>query len=178
MIRALLMVALLFPGAAIAKDGTREKSKPKPTQTTQHCTSGKVWDKASKSCVRVQSNLLDDDALYSAVREFAYAGQYRNAQTALAAMSDQSEDRVLTYWGFTHRSLGDMQKGMKFYKMALAKNPSNITARSYMGQALVLQGDMDAAREQLAAILENGGKGTWAEESLANSISTGKSYNY
>ena len=56
--------------------------------------------------------LLDDETLYGAVREFAYAGQYGHAQMALAAMSDQTDDRVLTYWGFTHRKMGDVAKGM------------------------------------------------------------------
>ncbi|MEL7259540.1 MAG: tetratricopeptide repeat protein [Pseudomonadota bacterium] len=178
MIRPLLIAALLLPTAAFAKDGDRKQTKPKPTQTTQHCTGGQIWDKRTRACVTVKSDLLDDDTLYGAVREFAYAGQLDNAQSALKAMSDQSEDRVLTYWGFTTRKKGDMDGGMKFYRQALAQNPANITARSYMGQALVQQGKVDEAKAELQAIRDYNGAGTWAEISLANAITSGASYNY
>ncbi|WP_338548400.1 tetratricopeptide repeat protein [Roseovarius phycicola] len=175
MIRPLLIAALLLPSAAFAKDGDRKQTKPKPTQ---HCSGGKIWNKKTNACVRVQSNLLDDDTLYGAVREFAYAGQLDNAQSALKAMSDQTEDRVLTYWGFTTRKKGDMDGGMKFYRQALAQNPANITARSYMGQALVQQGKIAEAKSELQAIRDYDGADTWAEISLANAITSGASYNY
>ena len=178
MIRPLLIAALLLPVPAFAKDGDRKETKPKTTKTTQECRQGRVWDKARQRCVRVQSQLLDDDTLYGAVREFAYDGQLDHAQAALAAMSDQTEDRVLTYWGFTTRKQGDMDKGMAFYRQALDQNPANITARSYMGQAFVVLGDIDAAREQLAAIRSYDGADSWAEVSLANAIESGATYNY
>ena len=93
-------------------------------------------------------------------------------------MSDQQDDRVLTYWGFTHRRPGDMDKGMGFYREALEKNPANITARSYMGQAFVELEDLVAARHQLQAIRNLDGTGTWAEISLARAIEDRTTYNY
>ena len=177
MLRAVLIAALTVPGLAIAKDRF-DDDPPKPTQTTQDCTNGQVWDSRAGRCVSPQSGALDDDTLFGAVREFAYADQLENAQAALAAMSDQSDDRVLTYWGFTHRKLGDMDKGMSFYKAALEKNPGNIAARSYMGQAYVETGDLVAARRQLLEISAHGGAGTWSETSLRQAILTGVTYNY
>ncbi|KZY38441.1 hypothetical protein A3731_14085 [Roseovarius sp. HI0049] len=177
MLRAILLAALLVPGIAFAKDRF-DDDPPKPTPTTQDCTNGQVWDSRTQSCVNPQSGALDDDTLYGAVREFAYTGQLENAQAALSAMSDQSDDRVLTYWGFTHRKLGDMKKGMSFYKAALAKNPGNIAARSYMGQAFVETGDLVAARRQLLEIAAHGGSGTWSETSLRQAIMTGVTYSY
>ena len=178
MFRVILLVALLGAGFAAAKDGDRNSTPPKPTQTTKQCNAGKIWDTRSKRCVTVKSDLLDDDALYDAVREFAYAGQFENAQAALAEMSDQGSDRVLTYWGFTHRKLGDLDAGMAYYRRALEKNPGNIATRSYMGQAFVQMNNLSAARKQLLEIRRYGGQGTWAEASLSQAILTGTTYNY
>lgn len=177
MFRITLAIALTVPALAFAAGGG-SSSAPKPSETTKSCTGGKVWDKGSKSCVQASNDLLDDDTLYGAVREFAYAGQYDNAQAALAAMSDQSDDRVLTYWGFTHRKKGDTATAMQYYHQAIAQNPQNILARSYMGQALVEQGDLVGARQQLKAIADAGGQGSWAEASLYGAIKTGTTYTY
>ncbi len=180
MSRAFFLAALLAPGIALAA-GTGSDFKPKSTKTTKTCTDGKVWDKQTKSCKDAQHSALDDDELYGAVREFAYAGQLVQAQTALAAMTDQNDDRVLTYWGFTHRKLGNIETGMQFYKKALDKNPGNILARSYMGQALLEQGDLVGAREQLLQIqsyTHYDSSETWAETSLRQAILTGQTYSY
>lgn len=175
MFRSLTLTLALCPALALAAGGD---SAPKPSETTQTCTGGQVWDTTTQACVDVKSDLLNDDTLYGAVREFAYAGQYDHAQSALKAMSDQSEDRVLTYWGFTTRKKGDVPAGMAFYEQAIASNPGNILARSYMGQALVEQGDIAGAERQLEAIRANGGSETWAEASLVQAISTGETSDY
>ena len=176
MFRTTLAITLIIPALALGAGGGGPA--PEPTKTTKSCTNGKVWDKKTKACVDAQDSSLDNDTLYGAVREFAYAGQYDNAQAVLAAMSDQTDDRVLTYWGFTHRKKGNMAKGMMFYRRALAKNPANILARSYMGQALVEQGDLVGARAQLLEIRAHDGAGTWAEASLYDAITTGQAYGY
>lgn len=177
MFRTIVFAAILAPAMALAAGGGGS-SAPKPTETTKKCTDGKVWDKGSKSCVQASNDVLDDDTLYGAVREFAYAGQYEHAQAALAAMSDQADDRVLTYWGFTHRKMGDVATGMWYYRKAIATNPQNILARSYMGQALVEQGDLVGARRQLRAIVDAGGKESWAHASLYQALTTGVTYTY
>ena len=177
MLKPLIFIAFVTPGLAMAKD-SRNEQPPKPTQTTETCKAGKVWDKKTKSCKSAQSGALDDDTLYGAVRELAYAGQFENAQTVLSAMSDQSEPRVLTYWGFTHRKLGDVPTGMAFYRRAIKTDPGSILARSYMGQALVEQGDRAAALAELHAIDAHGGKDTWAYTSLQRAITTGTTYSY
>ncbi|MEM8775111.1 MAG: hypothetical protein AAGF53_08755 [Pseudomonadota bacterium] len=177
MFRTLVFAAFVIPAVAFAKDGDRS-SPPKQTKTTTTCKAGQVWDKKSKSCINAQSGLLGDDVLYDAVRELAYAGQFQNAQTVLGAMTDQNDHRVLTYWGFTHRRMGDMPRGMAFYQKAIATNPGSILARSYMGQAMVEMGDYVGARDQLLAIRDYGGAGTWAEVSLRTAIETGSTYNH
>lgn len=177
MFRPALTCALLLPVCAFAV-GSDDTTPPKPTETTTACTDGKVWDDTAKACVAPQESRLDDDTLYGAVREFAYAGQYGAAMAALDAMSDQGADRVLTYRGFTARKLGDMQAATRFYEQAIARNPDNLLARSYMGQGFVADGRHEDAQLQLAEIRARGGKGTWPEVSLSRALDTGETSDY
>ena len=167
----------LLPLSSMAA-GSDDPFVPKPTQTTKECKKGKVWSEKKKRCVKPGNASLNDDILYGAVREYAYAGQFENAQTVLSAMTDQSDDRVLTYWGFTHRNLGDVELGMAFYERAISQNPDNLLARSYMGQAHVEAGAPYLAWVQLQEIRTRGGAGTWPDQSLAEAIRSGETYNY
>ncbi|UXX82755.1 tetratricopeptide repeat protein [Roseovarius pelagicus] len=175
MLRPILFAAFMVPGLAFAAG---DETKPTTTETTGTCTNGQVWDTGSASCVNPQDSRLDTDELIGAVREFAYVGQYDDAQRALRAIPDQNDDRVLTYWGFTTRKMGDTAGGMVYYRKALVRNPANILARSYMGQALVIEGDLVGALTQLRQIRSHGGAGTWAETSLRSAIETGTTYDY
>jgi len=112
------------------------------------------------------------------VRELAYAGRYLDAQGVLRAMPDQTDDRVLTYWGFTHRKLGNLELANAFYEDAIARNPDNILARSYMGQGFVAEGRVDDAIAQWREIKARGGADSWAEVSLRDAIRTGITYSY
>jgi Flp pilus assembly protein TadD len=173
----ILITALLFPMAAFAA-GSTDDSPPEPTQTSKSCKNGQVWDKTTKSCADAKESRLDDDTRYGAVRELAYAGRYDDALYVLSAMSDQSESRVLTYYGFTHRKAGRTDLGMQYYQAALKADPDNLLARSYMGQGLVASGKIEEARVQLAEIEARGGASTWPETSLRRAIQTGRTYSY
>lgn len=111
-----------------------------------------------------------DDKLYEAAREFAYAGQHENALRALRAAYNQEDPRILNYMGYNTRKLGNMQLGMTYYKRALQKDENYILARSYMGQALIEQGDVEGARVQLVEIRDRGGEDTWAYRALLQSL--------
>lgn len=137
-----------------------------------------MWDEEAKECVAPQESSLDDDALYEAARELAFAGRYDDAIQAIRAMSDPDSDRALTYLGFAHRKSGRVEEGMAYYQAALAQNPDNILALSYMGQSYAELGDMDAALAQLQEIKARGGRETWAYIALKNTIRTGKGYSY
>ena len=175
--RRLLLTALLtLPAAGYAAG--MDSTPPTQTNTTAQCQNGQVWSEQDKACVDAQESRLDDDTLYGAVREFAYAGMYDEARGALAAMSDPTDDRVLTYMGFVHRKQGDVDLGNAYYRQAIARNPDNYLARSYMGQGFVETGEIAAARAQLTEIRTRGGRGTWAEISLRMAIENGRGYSY
>ena len=197
MLRTLaITAALALPVSAYAAGGS-DDTPPKKTETTQNCFKAEqwdpeikkmvrfskpvngVWDASIKKCVRPdKTSHLDSDTLYGAVRELAYAGRYDDAITVLDQMPDQQSDRVLTYRGFTARKLGDLELANVYYSQAIAANPDNILARSYMGQGKVAEGDLITATLQLREIQNRGGAGTWAETSLRDAIETGTAYNY
>ncbi|TNF64103.1 MAG: tetratricopeptide repeat protein [Rhodobacteraceae bacterium] len=176
--RLAVVLLSVLPGLAFAAGSDDPVATPKPTKTTQECTGVQVWDEATQKCVDPKNGALSPDVLKDAVRELAYAGRFEDAQGVLRAIPDQQDDYVLTYWGFTHRKLGDAALAMEFYKQALDRNPDNLLARSYMGQAHVEAGRMMAARTQLREIRARGGAGLWPEISLAQAIETGATYNY
>lgn len=164
-------LALSLPLAAFAAGS--EDSKPgKP-----HCSGGTVYDKKTNKCVDPNGFKIDTDQLYEQVRALSYDGQYESAQKLLAYMPAE-DDRTLTYMGFTNRKMGNTDAAMTYYARALAVNPGNILARSYMGQGYVDDGNISAALEQLRAIRAHDGTGTWAEASLRTAIATGKTFNW
>ncbi len=179
--RKLVQAALfLVPSLALAagSGGNVPVSPPKPTETTRTCKGTKVWDKTRKKCVKPEKSSLNTDGLYRAVRELAYAGRYRDAQGVLAAMPDQDDDRVLTYWGFTWRKMGHSDLARAYYVRAITRNPDNLLARSYMGQGLVEDGNIAGAWDQLREIRMRGGAGTWPEVSLREAILSGETYSF
>jgi tetratricopeptide (TPR) repeat protein len=176
-----LALILALPGAAFAaggSDGGTSTNPPTTSETTANCKGVKVWDKKTKTCVNPQGTSLDDGTLYDAVRELAYAGRYQDAQGVLRVMSDQKDDRVLTYWGFTHRKMGNGDLARIYYQDAIRQNPDNILARSYMGQGFIEDGDTGSAIAQWYEIKARGGEGTWAEASLRTAIRTGLTHSY
>ncbi|WP_240336795.1 hypothetical protein [Tropicibacter sp. Alg240-R139] len=165
-------------GGTEGKTGTLWVNPPEKTENTTICQHVTIWDTASETCQAPTFASFDTQTLYHAVRELAYAGRYRDAQSILQVMHDQTDDRVLTYWGFTHRKLGHRELADAYYRSAIAINPDNILARSYMGQGFVAEGKLDLAIAQWREINVRGGQGTWAESSLREAIRTGVTYSY
>jgi tetratricopeptide (TPR) repeat protein len=172
-----LVAGLALPGLAFAA-GSGSDSAPEPTKTTTECKQTEVWDEKTGKCIDAQSGQLDNDTLYQAARELAYAGRPEDALAVLSAMTEGETDRVLTYMGFASRKAGRIEDGMRYYRAALEKNPDNLLTRSYMGQAYVEMGEFELARAQLDEIVARGGAGTWPEQSLRRAIASGVTYNY
>ncbi|MFV1498095.1 tetratricopeptide repeat protein [Phaeobacter sp. JH20_02] len=166
-----------FAGQSLAA-GSDDSAAPKPTNTTKTCKGAKVWDDQKQRCVAPKHSSLDPDEMYDAVRELAYAGRYGDAQAVLAAMPDQMDSRVLTYWGFTYRKQGYRDQAMSYYTRAIALDPQNHLARSYMGQGFVAEGKYGLALEQWKLIRAAGGSGSWAEVSLREALLSGQTQSY
>lgn len=175
---AILLIALIPTLVLAVGTEDEEPTAPMPTPTTQQCEGVQVWDEKTRTCVDPQKSRLEPQILKDAVRELAYAGRNADAQGVLRAIPDQTDDFVLTYWGFTHRRLGDMRAALDYYDRALTRNPDNLLARSYLGLAHVEAGRIAAARGQLSEIRARGGAGSWPETALAQAIETGQTADY
>jgi tetratricopeptide (TPR) repeat protein len=167
----------LLPFAALAA-GDEDAEPPKETKTSTECTGGQVWDEKTKTCTEAKSGALDNETLYKAVRELAWAGRPEDALIVLSAMTEGDTDRVLTYKGFANRKAGRLEEGLAFYDAALKANPDNLLTRSYLGQAYVEMGEIELAAAQLDEIRTRGGSGLWPETALQNAIETGQTYSY
>ncbi|MBB3540969.1 MULTISPECIES: hypothetical protein [unclassified Rhizobium] len=179
-LRSLALAASFIIAASSSAFGIGDESdetKPPPkTETTTKCADGKVWDGKRKECVVPKKNSFNDDDLYKAAREFAYAGQYDNALTVLRLANNQNDPRILNYLGYANRKAGRMELGVSYYRKALQADENYILARSYMGQALVEQGDVQGARVQLVEIRDRGGEQTWAYRSLLQALNGYRTY--
>lgn len=176
---AALLASLSFGLAApafAAGEASDETAPPPKTETTTECKDGKVWDKKKKECVKPDQSGFNDDEFYKAAREFAYAEQYDNAIRVLKLAQNQNDPRILNYLGYSNRKAGRMELGMAYYKKAIQVDANYILARSYMGQALIQQGDVNAAKVQLVEIRDRGGEGTWAYRSLLGSLNGYRTY--
>lgn len=170
---AALLFAAMISSANAVDPGDWETTPPEPTPTSQECPDGKAWDEKTNKCVDLDAHLFNDADRYRAARELAYAGRYVAAGLALDAMTDQTDTVVLTYRGFITRKSGDWTAAEAFYGLALAANPDNLFARSYLGMGLAEKGDLKAARAQLVEIRARGGRETWPERALLMSIRSG-----
>lgn len=157
--------------------GSGDSTPPTPTETTEDCAEGLIFDLATQTCMTPEQSTNDDNAMMDAVRELAYAGRYADARRVLDGLSpDQS--MVQTYYGFTARKLGDLDGAMGHYQAALAIDPDNLLARSYMGMGLAEAGDYDGARAQLSEIRARDGRQTWPEIALRLTLERGVAPSY
>lgn len=150
---ALLAAGMIFAPAhvsfvseALAAGG----SKPAKSEAKE-CKRGQVYSERRKKCVRDDSAALTSEDRYQTGRAFALDGRFEDAVVTLAA-ANQDDPRVLNYLGYSSRKAGRLSEGMRYYEAALALDPDFALARSYMGQALLQQGDRDGAEAQLARI--------------------------
>lgn len=170
-----IVVGLSAPAFAVGSQSD-ETSPPPKTKTTTTCKRGQVWDQARKKCVAPKKSELNDDQIFDAAREFAYDGQYENAIKVLNLAKNQNDPRILNYLGYANRKAGRMELGMSYYHKALDIDSNYILARSYMGQALVEEGDVQGARVQLIEIRDRGGENTWAYRALLQSLHGYRNY--
>jgi tetratricopeptide (TPR) repeat protein len=116
------------------------------------CPEGTAWSKQQGKCVPQKSGLLSDEDLAQAGRSLALDGKYEEAIKVLGLASNKSDPAVLTYLGYCHRKLGDVDLGISLYKKALDVDPDNVDTREYLGEGYVSKGELDLAWLELREI--------------------------
>jgi tetratricopeptide (TPR) repeat protein len=162
--------------AAGSDSGSQPDASDSSKETVSQCKEGKVYDEHKKKCVEPQKSGFNDTQLFEAARQLAYAGQYDNAIKVLKAAKNQNDPRILNYMGFANRKAGRVDIAMAYYRKAIAIDGNYLLARSYMGQGMILQGDLEGARTQLVEIRDRGGKDTYAYRSLYEALKRGSTY--
>jgi len=142
-----LAVASASPGHAFDFWSRKDKKK-----TAEKCPSGKAWSDRQKKCVDPKSGSLSDEDLAWAGRQLARDGDYQDAIKLLEMVANKDDPVVLTYLGYSHRKLGEVDLGISLYKKALDIDPDNVDTREYLGEGYVTKGELDLAWLELKEI--------------------------
>ncbi|MCC0029365.1 MAG: tetratricopeptide repeat protein [Brucellaceae bacterium] len=137
------------PALAAGGDGGSggTASTPKPV-----CPKGKVWSASKKKCVEARSEVVPDEELADYAFALAKADRYGEALDVLDMMRDPNTPKALNYRGYVTRHLGRVDEGITYYLKSVALDPDYPQVREYLGEAYVIKGRIDLAREQLEAI--------------------------
>ena len=139
------------------------------------CPSGTAWSKQQKKCVAVKKGSLSDEDLARAGRQLALDGHYYDAIKVLDMASNENDPAVLTYLGYSHRKLGDIDLGISLYKKALDVDPDNVGTREYLGEGYVSKGELDLAWLELVEIEKRCGTTCVEYQALEKSMRSGSS---
>ena len=107
----------------------------------------------------------------TAVRAAIKAKDYQGAIALLTPMlkTVQHAD-VYNLMGFSLRKSGDQKQAFTFYRKALDFNPEHLGALEYLGELYVETGQMEKARENLAALQRLCPSGCEEREDLEHAI--------
>jgi tetratricopeptide (TPR) repeat protein len=116
------------------------------------CDKGLVWDAKKKKCLLKRSGVLPDPELTQYAYALAKAERYQEAIEVLDMLDNPNTPEALNYRGYATRKLGHTDEGINYYLKSIALDPNYPQVREYLGEAYVIQGKFDLARDQLATI--------------------------
>ena len=164
-----LALAALSPQPMYAAGG---EEKPRPVAKT--CKKGFVYSQAAKKCVKVQSEAIPDADIKAQGWALADEGNYEAAIELFRAVANSQDPEALNGLGYSHRKLGQVEAGIRYYRQAIALDPAYVRAREYLGEGYVVLGKVDLAKAELAEIEKRCGRTCEEYLDLAEVISTGK----
>jgi tetratricopeptide (TPR) repeat protein len=142
------------------KKASKAKSCPKGSKFSvkkggcvkTSCGLGQVWTSDPGACVDANTAALTDADLYLAAGELIEDARYADALEFLFRIEDRNDPQVLNLIGYATRKGGDVDKGIDYYRQALAVDPDYVKARQYLGEGYLAKGDVTRAKEQLDEI--------------------------
>jgi tetratricopeptide (TPR) repeat protein len=167
---AALWLALARISSSYAFDFGGEDDKP-----AKKCPSGKAWSEQKKKCETLKSGALSDEDLARAGRQLARDGHYQEAIRVLETVKNDDDPVVLTYLGYSHRKLGEIDLGISLYKKALDIDPENVDTREYLGEGYVSKGELDLAWLELSEIEKRCGTTCEEYQALEKVLRSGRS---
>jgi tetratricopeptide (TPR) repeat protein len=118
------------------------------------CEKGKVWDARNHKCTVKHSGALPDAELTEYAYALARAERYEEALDILDMLQDPNTPRAWNYRGYATRKLGRTEEGVSYYLKSVALDPNYAQVREYLGEAYVILGKVNLAKEQLQTILK------------------------
>jgi Flp pilus assembly protein TadD len=155
-------------GAAGAGAGTAYRLKSQSGLTT--CQPGMVWDTKQKKCLARHSGVLPDPELTEYAFALAAADRYQEAIDVLDLLDNPNTPRALNYRGYATRKLGHTDEGISYYLKSVALDPNYPQVREYLGEAYIVEGKYDLAKDQLSIIEKLCDSGCQYYEDLANAL--------
>ncbi len=116
------------------------------------CPRGQIYSQRSRRCVQVRSEVLTDEAATDYAFALAKAERFDEALEVLNMVRNPDTPKALNYRGYITRKLGRTEEGIGYYLKSVAMDPQYAQVREYLGEAYVIQGKLDLAREQLQVI--------------------------
>lgn len=141
---ALLMT--LYAPLVLAMGDSSSESK------TPDCPKGQVYDSGSKQCVPEKTSRLSDEDKTRYAYHLAKKGEYQSALNLLDTLKNPDTREAWNYRGYATRKLGRTDEGIGYYQRSVALDPRYAKVREYLGEAWMIKGRPDLAREQLATI--------------------------
>jgi Flp pilus assembly protein TadD len=137
------------------------------------CAPGQVWDKKTHKCLERHSGVLPDPDMTEYAYSLAKADRYQEAIDVLDMLGNPNTPRALNYRGYATRKLGRTEEGVGYYLKSVALDPAYPQVREYLGEAYVIEGKYDLAKDQLATIEKLcGSKDCEYYEDLADALKT------
>lgn len=159
------VVSLVFgPSAALTKD-----RGPESAACDGLDKSTMAWRNCAENAPAAAGPAVADAQHFYAGYWLAKNGRYQEALDHLRKASVKNA-RVLTYIGFATRKLGRVDEAMDYYAQALHKDPGNVIARSYLGEAHLARGDLASAVAELHKVEASCGRDCDAYTELAVQI--------
>ena len=134
------------------------------------CAPGMVWDAKHRKCLMRHSGVLPDPDLTEYAYALAKADRYQGAIDVLDLLGNPNTPRALNYRGYTTRKLGRTDEGIGYYLKSVTLDPNYPQVREYLGEAYVIKGNDELAREQLSTIEKLCGKDCEYYEDLAEAL--------
>jgi tetratricopeptide (TPR) repeat protein len=134
------------------------------------CLPGMVWDAKHQKCLARHSGILPDPELTEYAFALAKADRYQEAIDVLDLLDNPNTPRALNYRGYATRKLGHTDEGISYYLKSVALDPSYPQVREYLGEAYIIEGKYDLAKDQLGTIEKLCGTECEYYEDLANAL--------
>ena len=140
-------------GGASGASGVEKKPNHAVNKTDlTTCAPGQVWDTKKRRCLERHSGVLPDSDLTEYAFALAKAQRFQEAIDVLDVLENPNTARALNYRGYATRQLGRTDEGIGYYLQSVALDPKYPQVREYLGEAYVIQGKFDLAKDQLSMI--------------------------